>query len=196
MILRSEEVSVALEHLLLEKSYTVRNNRDGLCLLYWSLVFETQHGILLLLHHKLPGPAFALMRPIVEAFLRLYLVMHGTEEQLAAIKNGTYNTDFTNIGEQIDQMTGIEPLMGPFFKKNTKKLHGFTHGGLEQLHRRSKGTDVIANYPDDEVRDVIKFTTMFAFLTSVHVTDYLGLDAEFKAAVKIYDEYRSANPDS
>ena len=64
--------------------------------------------------------------------------------------------------------------------------------GVEQLARRSKGTDIIANYPDDDVRDVIKFTTMFAYWTSVHVSDCLGLDAEFKAAVKIYDEYRSA----
>ena len=194
MILRAEELSVSLESLLVEKSYVVRNNRDGLCLLYWSLIFEHHQGILLLLHHKMCGPAFALMRPLVEAFLRLQLVMHGTESQLTAIKDGTYNTDFTNIGEQIDQMAGIEPLLGPFFRKNTKILHGFTHGGLEQLHRRSKGTDIIANYAEDEVRDVIRFTTMFAYLTSVHISDYLGLDAEFKSAMKLYDEYRNADP--
>ena len=196
MIIRAEEVSIALERLLVEKSFTVRNNRDGLCLLYWSLVFEHHQVILLLLHHKLPGPAFALMRPIVEAFLRLHFVMHGSEAQLAAIKNGTYTTDFTSVGEQIDELAGIAPLLGPFFKKNAKILHGFTHGGVEQLRRRSKGIDIIANYPDDEVRDVIKFTTMFAFLSSLHVSEYMELEAECSAAVKIYDEYRSTDPDS
>jgi uncharacterized protein DUF6988 len=196
MILRADGLNKALEKLLVEKSYTVRNNRDGFCLLYWSLAFEIHRGILVLLYHKLPGPAYALMRPIVEAFLRLFLVIHGTDAQLAAIKNGTYSTDFTSIGEQIDEMAEIEPFLGPFFKKNTKVLHGFTHGGPEQLHRRSKGGDIIANYPDDEVRDVINFATTFAYLTSVHVSNYLGLDAELKAAVKIYDDYRRAESDS
>jgi hypothetical protein len=81
-IVRSEHLSVSLEHLLIEKSYTIRNNRDGVCLLYWSLIFEHHQGILLLLRTKHYAPAFALMRPIAEAFLRLQLVMHGTEAQL------------------------------------------------------------------------------------------------------------------
>jgi hypothetical protein len=192
-IVRAEQLSVSLEHLLVEKSYTIRNNRDGVRLLYWSLIFEHHQGILLLLRTKHYAPAFALMRPIAEAFLRLHLVMHGTEAQLAAIKDGAYNTDFAGIGEQIDQMAGLEePLLGAFFKKHTKILHGFTHGGLEQLMRRSDGPDIIANYPDDEVRDVVNFTTMFAFLTAVHVADYLNLGAEFERANKIHDEYRQA----
>jgi len=195
-IVRAEQLSVSLEHLLTEKSYTTRNNRDRICLLYWSLIFEHHQGILLLLRTKHYAPAFALMRPIAEAFLRLQLVMHGTEAQLAAIKEGTYNTDFASIGEQIDQMAGLEePLLGTFFKNHTKILHGFTHGGLEQLMRRSDGPDIIANYPDDEVSDVVTFTTMFAFLTAVHVADYLGLGAEFEQANKIYDEYRKSTKD-
>jgi hypothetical protein len=58
--------------------------------------------------------------------------------------------------------------------------------------RRSDSPDIIANYPDDEVRDVVNFTTMFAFLTAVLVADYLNLGAEFERANKIYDEYRQA----
>ena len=192
-IVRAEQLSASLEHLLAEKSYTTRNDRDRVCLLYWSLIFEHHQGLLLLLRTKHYAPAFALMRPIAEAFLRLQIVIHGTEAQLAAIKEGTYNTEFKTIGEQIDRMAGLEkPLLGPFFEKNTKILHGFTHGGLEQLMRRSDGPDIIANYPDDEVRDVVNFTTMFAFLTAVHVADYLNLGPEFEHANGIYDEYRQA----
>lgn len=191
LIVRAERLSVALEHILLERSYTTRNDRDKLCLLYWSMIFEHHQGILLLLRTKHYAPAFALMRPIAEAFLRLQLVMYGTEAELAAIMSGTYSTDFAKIGEQIDQMAGIEPLLGPFFKKNTKILHGFTHGGVEQLVRRYDGTDIIANFPDDEVRDVIRFTTMFAHLTATHVTDYLGLNEEFGLVVRAYDEYEN-----
>ena len=194
-ILLAQRLSLALEHLLVGKSYATRNNRDAICLLYWSLIFEHHQGILLLLRTKHYAPAFALMRPIAEAFLRLHLVMHGTEAQLAAINDGTYNTDFANIGEQIDREAGIEPFFGKFFKEHAKALHGFTHGGLEQLMRRSSGPDIIANYPDDEVRDVVRFTTMFAHLTALNVADYLGLQKEFELAVKIFDEYRKTDPD-
>ena len=42
-------------------------------------------------------------------------------EQLVAIKDGTYNTDFASIGEMIDQMAGLEePLLGAFFKSTRK----------------------------------------------------------------------------
>jgi hypothetical protein len=58
--------------------------------------------------------------------------------------------------------------------------------------RRSDGPDIIANYPVDEVRDVVNFTTMFAFLTAVHIADYLNLVPEFEHANRIYDEYRQA----
>lgn len=195
-IARAEVLSISLELLLAEKSFVVRDERDRLCLLYWSLVFEHHQGILLLLRRKFFGTAFALMRPIIEAFLRLYAVMHGTDSQVAAIRNGTYSADFADIGAKIDQMAGIEPLLGPFFKKNAKVLHGFTHGGLEQLHRRLRGGDIVANYADEEVRDVIRFTTMFAYLTSTYVADFLGRDAELKSAVELYREYRDANPDT
>ena len=109
-IIYAEQVSISFEHLLIEKSYTIRNNRDGICLLYWSLIFEHHQGILLLFHTKHYAPAFALMRPIAEAFLRLHIVMHGTAAQLAAIKEGTYNSEFATIGEQIERMAGLEKL--------------------------------------------------------------------------------------
>jgi hypothetical protein len=126
-ILRAEQLSVSLERLLVEKSYTIRNNRDGLCLLYWWLIFEHHQGILLLLRTKHYAPAFALMRPIAEAFLRLHLVMHGTEAQLAAIKDGTYNTDFASIGEQIDQMAELEELCWVRSSKSTRKSYMDLH---------------------------------------------------------------------
>ena len=62
------------------------------------------------------------------------------------------------------------------------------------MMRRSDGPDIIANYPDDEVRDVVNFTTMFAFLTAVHVADYFNLGVEFGRANKIYDKYRKISP--
>ncbi len=189
-IRRAEELSVSLESLLFEKQYRIRNNRDELCLLHWSLIFEHHQGLLLLLRQMFYAPAFALMRPIAETFLRLHVIMHGTEPQLESIRNGSYRTEFETIGKQIDEKLGVEPLMGPFFAKSTNILHGFTHGGPEQLRRRRNGADIVPTYSDEDVLDVVRFTTIFVFLTAQAVLDYLALDAEFKQALVIYDRFR------
>jgi hypothetical protein len=86
-----------------------------------------------LLHTKHCGPAFALIRPMVEAFLRLFLTMMGTDKQRAALLEGTYQTDFVYIGERIDAILKLNSYFGPWFKLNKDALHGFTHGGLEQM---------------------------------------------------------------
>lgn len=188
-IRRADSYSARLEHLLFGKSYKIKTNRDELCLRYWSLIFEHHRGLLLLLEKAHYAPAFALMRPIVEAFLRLHLAIHGTDGQLAALKNGTYKTEFKNIGQQIDQTYGLNPLFGPWLEKATDVLHGFTHGGIEQLMRRSSGTDIVPNYSEEEVQDVIRCTTLFAFLTALSVTDFLNFSEEHKATQAMFGEH-------
>ncbi len=189
-IQRADELSVRLQMLLIEKSYTIKTNRDELCLRYWSVVFEHHQGILLLLRTKHYAPAFALVRPMAEPFLRLHVAIHGTEPQLASLKNGTYSTEFSKIGELIDQTYGLEPLFGPWFNRDrTNILHGFTHGSLEQLMRQSSGNDIVSNYTDDEVLGVVRVTTLFAFMTAIAVTAFLGFKTEFESAEKMFSEY-------
>jgi len=197
----ADNYSAQLERLLFNKSIPINTNRDELCMLYWSLIFDHHRGILLLLQTKRYAPAFALVRPITEAFFRLYVAIHGTEPQLEALKNGTYNTDFASISEQIDRsfwgrsFWGDEPLFGPRFnKERTQILHGFTHGGLEQLARRKSGTNIVPNYPEDEIRSVVSDTTMFAFLAAPMVTEFLDFKAERQKGLQMFDEYLGPEP--
>jgi hypothetical protein len=186
----ADEFSVRLEHLLIGKSHVIKTNRDHWALRYWTIIFEHHQGILLLLRTKHFAPAFALMRPIAECFLRLHVVVNGTDAQRESIKNGTYGTEFGKLGEHLDQTLGVQPLFGPWFtKERVGILHGFTHGGMEQLTRRSSGTDIIANYSEQEVSDAVTFTTLFPFLTALMVTDFLGYRAEFESAAQMFNEY-------
>jgi hypothetical protein len=103
-ILRADELRNRLQALLNDRQHVIRNNRDEMCLLHWSLVGDHHSGILLLLHHQNYAPAFALVRPLIEAFVRLFVVIHGTEAQLAAVKNGSYRPEFTAVAKQIDEL--------------------------------------------------------------------------------------------
>jgi hypothetical protein len=185
----ADDIGVQLQSVLNNKSYELRAGRDGLSLLYWSLVVDLHSGILLLLHNENHSPALALVRPLVEAFLRLHVAINGTENQLAALKNGTYQTDFAAVGKQIDEAYRVEPLFGPFLQNSKDALHGFTHGGLEQLLRHRVEGEIRPNFPDSEVLEVITLTTLIAFLTVLAVTEFLGLYAEHESAIKMFDTY-------
>lgn len=188
-ILAADNIGAQLQSILNDKSYVMKTDRDGMCLLYWSLVVDLHSGILVLLHKENHTPAFALVRPLVEAFLRLHVAIHGTEKQLAALKNGTYQTDFVAVGKQIDEAYGIEPLFGPFLENSKSTLHGFTHGGLEQLLRHRGEGDIRPNFPDSEVLDVVTLTTLIAFLTVLAVTEFLGRTVEYDSATQMFDVY-------
>jgi hypothetical protein len=119
-----------------DRQHVTKTNRDALALAYWTILFEYHHGILTLVRNGNPTSAFALLRVFEEAFLKLFLVMFGTDKQVQAIWEGTYNTDFPCVGEQIDAKLGAEPPFGPKLKGQIKTLHGFTHSGFEQLIRQ------------------------------------------------------------
>jgi hypothetical protein len=189
-IAQAHALSVRLEFFLIGKPHKTKTTRDHICLRYWSLILETHQGIMVLLNTKHYGPAFALMRPLVESFLRLFLEIGGTEAQRKAIRGEKYSTDFGGIGEQIDRQLKLDPpILGPWFRKHKDTLHGFTHGGMEQLVRRGKGRDIVPNYPAREVRDVVLFTNLFALMTALITMEFLGFDAELQTGLKMLGEH-------
>ncbi len=129
------------------------------------------------------------MRPLEEAFLRLFVAMYGTENQATAIWKGTYNTEFEVVWKQIYEKIGLEPRFGPWFQDKIKALHGFTHGGKEQLVRQASGSDIISSYTDDEVRSLVRETMPIALLTALFTTAFLEYPAEHQRAVEMFNEY-------
>jgi hypothetical protein len=83
----------------------------------------------------------------------------------------------------------LNSYFGPWFKLNKDALHGFTHGGIEQIARRGTGTDIFANYREDEIRDVLYFTNMFAYLTAILTMDALGFTDELSRGTAMFEEF-------
>ena len=152
--------------------------------------------MLLLLRNGFPAPAFALMRPLEEAFLRLFVAMNGTENKAVALWNGTYNTEFEVVWKQIYERIGLQANVGPWLQTKIKGLHGFTHGGKEQLVRQASGSDIVSSYTDDEVCALVQETMSVAFLTALLTTAFLDYPAEHQNAAAMLNEYAQAATDS
>lgn len=190
VIAQANALSESLQLLLSnDKQHVNKTNRDCLCLLHWSLIFDHHQGMLLLLRYGFHAPAFALMRPLEEAFLRLFLAMYGTENQVKALWNGTYHTEFEVVWKQVYEKIGLEPRFDSWLKDKVKALHGFTHGGKEQLVRQASGSDIVSSYTNDEVRSLVRETMPIALLTALLTTAFLEYPAEHQSAVEIFNEY-------
>ncbi len=172
-----------------DRPHVSKTNRDALVLLHWSLVFEHHQGMMLLLRNAFPAPAFALMRPLEEAFLRSFVAMNGTDEDAVALWKGTYRTKFEAVWKQIYEKIGLQSGVGPWLQTKIKALHGFTHGGKEQLVRQASGSDIISSYTDDEIRSLVRETMSIALLTALFTTAFLNYPTEHQKAVAMFNEY-------
>jgi hypothetical protein len=176
------------------RQHVTKTHRDALALAYWTILFEYHAGILTLVRTGNPTSAFALLRVFVEAFLKLFLVVCGTDKQVQAIWEGTYNTDFAAVGAQIDEKLGKESLFGPKLKGQVKTLHGFTHSGFEQLVRQltrlPDGTsDIAPNYADEDVRKLVLETMPIIFLAGAFLTEFLNYPDENKTVVEMFNDF-------
>ena len=176
------------------RQHITTTHRDILAFAYWTILFEYHNGILTLVRRGNPTSAFALLRVFEEAFLKMFLVTDGTDRQVQAIWEGKHNTDFAAVGAQIDEKLGQGPFFGPKLKGQIKTLHGFTHSGFEQLVRQltklpNGSTDIVPNYADEDVRQLVVETMLIIFSAGVFLTEFLNYPDENKAVVEMFNDF-------
>lgn len=130
-----------------EKDYP---SNPGLTLLQQSQ--DVCSAIIILIDSNLPGPAFALARPMLDTYIRgLWLLKHASEDDLKMFLEGkefSFKKLLNEIGE--DAETG-----GAWIHKiselNRKAFHDLTHGGIEHVSRRTTIDSIEPNYPEEEL---------------------------------------------
>lgn len=137
---------------------------------FFSLVLEHQSAILHLLGTGIfDGSALALVRPLIDAAYRAHWVYCcASPENLAKLRAGDKcDPGLINMAEAIEKAVdtgGFFLTISPYIKA----LHGYTHGGLEQLGRRFNADgDIQPNYSDEEKNEAIRSTT--AHLTALAI---------------------------
>jgi hypothetical protein len=136
----------------------------------FSLVLE-HHGAILYLFGagQFDGSALALVRPLIDSAYRAHWIYScASEDNLAKILNGEdVSPGLINMATEIEKRVSADGFflgVGPYIKA----LHGYTHGGLEQLGRRFDADgDVRPSYSDGEKSEAIRATT--AHLTALAI---------------------------
>jgi hypothetical protein len=177
------------EELVLEKGQCPMGKRETPLMGYWSLAMEFHKAILSLIADKFCGAAFALERPLIEATVRAHLVISGSDGTLKKILEDEYRTNFKTVGEEIDTFFGLEGSFAKFMTGAKDALHGYTHMGMHQLSRRFKGADLVPNYSEEEITEVIRTSTSAVFMVNSIVTKHLGFEDEWKTNSELFDEW-------
>jgi len=137
----------------------------------FSLTLEHHGAILHLLKAgRFDGSALALVRPLIDGAYRAHWIYSCAKPDIVArIKNGeNVYPGLINMATEIEKKIdadGMFASIAPYISA----LHGYTHGGLEQLGRRfdASGTAVKPNYDDGEKLEAVKATT--AHLTALAI---------------------------
>jgi len=188
-ILRVSRYGQRLESLLDGKEVMASTDRDLLIVGYRSLLLDYHTAIVMLLEKELYGAAFALLRPTVEAWVRIHVAKMGTDETVLQLKNDTYRVDFSKVGEEIDKAFELE-----FFEKSLNKvvrdaLHSYTHSGWFQVARRFNESDTKSRYSDGAILNVIEGSTTALFMATIVTTNHFGFEDEWRATAELFSEY-------
>jgi hypothetical protein len=186
---RANRFGDEIENLVVAKGECPTGDRSTLLIAYWSLAFDHHRGILCLLPNKFYGSAFALVRPLVEAAVRAHVVIMGSEDDLRKLRNDEYRTNFVTVGKQIDAFFRTDDFFEKFLIGARNALHSYTHAGLSQLGRRFSGTDLVPNYSEGEIIEVVRTSTSAAFLATNLVTKHFGFGDEWRKCGNLFDEW-------
>ncbi|MGC9996773.1 MAG: hypothetical protein ABSE79_15760 [Terriglobia bacterium] len=188
-IKKANQLAVELGNLVASKGECPPGDRNTPLIAYWSLAFDHHRGVLCLLWNKLFGSAFALVRPLVEATVRAHVVVMGSEEDVRKLRNDEYRTNFGTVGNQIDAFFGTGDWFESFLNRAKNALHSYTHAGLSQLGRRFSGNDVTPSYSEEEIIDLIRTSTIAAFLVTKLVTKHFGFEQEERRCGELFGEW-------
>jgi hypothetical protein len=174
-------------------TFTVADDRVNMLAAKTHLADDLYGSILYLLCAGGPydGGAFALVRPLVEASVEAQWQFFCASDETfrRAYAGEDVDPGLPNMMDELDKKIGDSVFAG--LRANVRTLHGFTHGGLEQLGRRFDAEgNLRANYSDQEKFEAIRASTAtYALLSSVFCQAASGVPEKDGRAAAIEAKY-------
>jgi hypothetical protein len=169
---RGAEIGTRLRELLERHEYLGDTTKMVMVIGYVDLAFEHHNAIWLLMERKLTGSALALVRPVIDAWLRgLWINAIATDEEVELASR-----DKLRFPPMRQMYEDIKPVYSPsdaseevnelfqYIERLWKILSSYTHPGARQLARRFTGTQVKPSYTDLELAQAFNLPTLVLML--------------------------------
>lgn len=154
---------------------------------------EHHQAILLLLSqpHPLHAPAFALVRPVFEAYLRgVWLAHCATDTNLERFAKGDSPPKIPVMLEAIEQTPGFDSKqLSAIYARSWSTMCAYTHTGSQQVLRWNTSDAIQQNYSDEDVDEALSFTGALAILSTIGLAAIADNVALAKSALSQAHEF-------
>jgi hypothetical protein len=159
----------SVDNLTIEDA-TYKNRAAAGCI---HLAIGHHAAIALLVEQQHFGSAAALVRPQFEAFLRgAWLHRCASEAKAEEFLNDIDPPKTTTIISELEQ---IEDFKDRVLTLSKQKMWGalcsYTHGGGLHIQRTISDSEIIQNYSDDEMIDMLKISNLLALYSAAEVAE-------------------------
>jgi hypothetical protein len=136
------------------------------------LAQEHHASIILLIEHQQCGSAFALLRPLYEAFVRgVWLGRIASENDVIRYRRD----EKFNLRDQAGKVSELPPFDGTSFaataRSALKAMHSYTHNGYLASVRRLSSDAIEPAYEVAEIREVLEFAQLFGVLATAEILE-------------------------
>jgi len=194
----SESLQMAKEigawlHSKTNKISVPSNKRTVMATSLLQQALDVADGIVLLLDKNLPGPAFALARPLHEGYVRgVWLLEHASNEDVDKFEVGkcpNFPTLLRDIGDA--------PETGGLFIKgmtdlNLEFFHDLTHGGMEHITRRTTESAIEPNYAEQEIISLVKMRNQYYMLITCFLLQLANDQASLEELIQKSEDWKDA----
>lgn len=159
---------------------TGTTTKDLIVASYLALAQQHHSSIVLLVENNLHSSASALARPLLEACYRgTWVQLIADDDECENINTDNYKWKVTwEIAKEVGEVLKTETFCN-IYKNNSPSLHGFTHGGLEQISRQINNEHKIMQptFTDEELTELLISSngqlamTLLAFAVNINNTN-------------------------
>lgn len=172
-------------------SGSVRTRLAGTCFL---VAQEHHQAILLLLGqtHPLHAPAFALVRPVYETYIRgVWLAHCATETGLERFAHGESPPNMSTMLAAIKQIPGFgSGQLSAIYTRSWSAMCAYTHTGSQQVLRWNTSDEIQQNYSDEDVDEVLSFTGALVLLSTLGLAAIADNESLAASVLAKADEFK------
>lgn len=188
----AKEIGTWLHHKIDEIDIPNRQ-REAIAISLFQQTLDIADAIVILLESNLPGPAWALGRPMHEGFVRgTWLLNHASDDSVDRFVKGKC-PKFPVLLQEI----GDAPETGGYWIKgmtelNLKEFHDLTHGGMEHVTRRMTPGAIEPNYTYTELSRLIKARNQYCVNIVAYLLDLVKDEAGMLELKQKYSSWQHA----
>ena len=155
---------------------------------FFSTAIEHQRSVVVLVENKLYGSAASLLRSIFESYVKgLWFQIYAKEEDYKRLKHDKFKKTFGGMVSDLDKTE--EKGLSKAKKELWTHLNSLTHTGWNQLGRRMSDTEIRANYDVGFIKDMLRISSNYGFLSCIGVAKMSDNPEVIKQVTNISNVY-------